>query len=80
MTQVQNDGESYVPVYCPYCWKIHKTRFPLMKRKYGLWCPLCEVIVAEGEAIQASEASLEGYESKNIGKDISGHEITDIPE
>ena len=52
-----------------------------MKRKYGLWCPLCEVIVAEGEAIQASEASArEGYESKNIGKDTSGHEITDIPE
>ena len=51
-----------------------------MKRKYGLWCPLCEVIVAEKEAIQASEASLEGYGSKNIGKDTSGHEITDIPE
>ena len=38
-------------------------------------------MVAARDALWRSEASArEGYESKNIGKDTSGHEITDIPE
>ena len=35
--------------------------FPLMKRQSGLWCPLCEVIVAEKDALSAPESLKSGH-------------------